>query len=544
MNSAQPEPVPDIQPLHAPSPKLFRDTAADETGSRTPAESWARPVTLREIIAVLTIVVLCDLTIYRAGGWAGMGVLFIAYPVLLLVATLPCRCHGSVWLVFLLLTGLAARMIWCASPLAAWCGAALIFAFSLGLAGMCPFWGDILRLLVGTLLYGYRGLKRYDRAISGKYPTLPRPQWTPILMPLAAIMVFGTIFLFANPDLLESVKIWRDEVGRWLEYCLQSFSVHEWTFCIVSLWVAVALTFPKAWHQHEDGKPQPQLPQAPTPLYGAFRNTLIAVTLLFAAYLVFEVNTLWFREFPPGFYYSGYAHEGAAWLTVALALATIFLSVLFRQGTLRDPRMAKLRGWAWLWSLENFILVAAVFHRLFIYVNYNGMTRMRVVGMLGVASVAVGFALVVIKIVLRRDFRWLVRRQLWTVSFAVFLYALLPVDAFVNDYNVRQILAGNLAPSTQITGHPTSHEGLLFLIPLIHCEDPIIREGTLALLADSLDEWSKRSTPDAPMDWTRLQIAEMVLMEKLQNLEEPRSISPTLRQAARARFRAYTYQWW
>lgn len=36
---------------------------------------------------------------------------------------------------------------------------------------------------------------------------------------------------------------------------------------------------------------------------------------------------MWFRPFPTGFHYSGYAHEGAFWLTVALAMATITLSL-------------------------------------------------------------------------------------------------------------------------------------------------------------------------------------------------------------------------
>jgi len=61
---------------------------------------------------------------------------------------------------------------------------------------------------------------------------------------------------------------------------------------------------------------------ARSPLYSAYRNTLMTLIVLFTIYLVFEFITLWRREFPPGFYYAGYAHQGAAWLTFALALAT------------------------------------------------------------------------------------------------------------------------------------------------------------------------------------------------------------------------------
>ena len=39
-------------------------------------------------------------------------------------------------------------------------------------------------------------------------------------------------------------------------------------------------------------------------LFSAYANTLIAVIVLFAGYLAFGFQTLWLKEFPPGFYYS------------------------------------------------------------------------------------------------------------------------------------------------------------------------------------------------------------------------------------------------
>ncbi len=68
----------------------------------------------------------------------------------------------------------------------------------------------------------------------------------------------------------------------------------------------------------------------PRPLFLVLRNTLAVVILVYAVYLSFEFHTLWFRAFPKGFYFSGYKHEGAAWLTIGLALATSILSLIFR----------------------------------------------------------------------------------------------------------------------------------------------------------------------------------------------------------------------
>jgi hypothetical protein len=87
---------------------------------------------------------------------------------------------------------------------------------------------------------------------------------------------------------------------------------------------------------------------------------------------------------------------------------------------------------AWIWSVENLILAIAVFHRMSIYVGFNGMTRMRTVGLFGISAVVVGFLLVVWKIMRHRGFVWLLQRHLWTVAIAAYLFALTPVDSLVH----------------------------------------------------------------------------------------------------------------
>ena len=171
--------------------------------------------------------------------------------------------------------------------------------------------------------------------------------------------------------------------------------------------------------------------------------------------------------------------KGAAWLTAALALATVVLSAVFRGGVLCDPRLGRLRRLAWLWSAENLLLALAVYHRMYIYVGFNGMTRMRTVGLFGISAVVVGLVFVIWKIIYSRDFLWLFHRQLWTVAVAAYLFALAPVDAIVHAYNRQRILDGDPAPSVQISVHAIDSEGMLVLRPLVRCKDPVIREGIL-----------------------------------------------------------------
>ena len=64
--------------------------------------------------------------------------------------------------------------------------------------------------------------------------------------------------------------------------------------------------------------------------------------------LVDEADYIWLREIPEGFYYSGYAHEGAMWLTIALAFSTFTLGTIFRGELLDHPRSSLLKNLTWI----------------------------------------------------------------------------------------------------------------------------------------------------------------------------------------------------
>jgi hypothetical protein len=251
--------------------------------------------------------------------------------------------------------------------------------------------------------------------------------------------------------------------------------------------------------------------------------------------------------FPKGFYYAGYAHEGAAWLTVALALATVTLSIVFSGSLLRDPRLGLLRKLAWVWSIENFLLAAAVYNRLFIYINFNGLSRMRMIGLFGISAVVIGFALVLWKIAHERGFLWLLRRHLWALFATIFLFALTPIDACVVGYNVRRILAGDPAPSVQISVHPISSEGVLLLKPLVHCDDPILREGIRAMLAERQRQAETLAKQQRRLGWTSYQAADE---KALQGLRADRGAWADFysqrkrREATLRQFHDYAYQWY
>lgn len=513
------------------------------------------PVRWRELAAVGLLVLLADLMIYRGYGFAGYGLLFVAAPGLLMTGAPQIRLRPSLWLVWAMLALVAARLVWCGSALPMAVGFVLLVAFARALTGLRPYVPDIAVYALQTLPAGLGGLLHYGRSANKLTLSNPRVPWANVVLPLAALFGFGTIFILANPDLVTSVTGYLREfftsLGDWLLWLLPDGP--ELLLWGVVAWLAVGLLRPIVresvlvglFKNGADASPRDDGP-AESPLYAALRNTLVAVIVLFAVYLGFEFKTLWFQVFPEGFYYAGYAHEGAAWLTVALALATLVLSAIFRGRVLCDPRLPRLRRLAWIWSAENLVLALAVYHRLFIYIGFNGMTRMRTVGLFGISAVLVGFVLVVWKIIHKRDFVWLIERQLWTLALAVYLFALTPVDALVHRYNVERILAGDPAPSVQISVHPIDSEGILVLPPLADCQDSIIREGVLAMLAQRATEAESLARAREEENWTSYQLADRMLLEKLQAVRSDWSeyLDPVKRSKAIDRFKKYAYQWY
>lgn len=512
----------------------------------------------REAVAIVLLVVLCDLTIYRGHGFAGYALLFVASPILLVFGSPRPRSNLAGWIVGAMLTVLAAKMLWCGSILLAALGFALLVAFAAALSGVCPHVLDTAGFALQATLAGSFGLAFHWRSLNRMGPAITRIRWLSIALPLAAFMVFGLLFVLANPDLRisfgKSIEDALDAVRGFL--MSSSPSIGEVVFWGAALIVSVGLLRPLSsqtpftFEKVPDPAPtacretDADLPQS---LYPAFRNTLLTVIVLFAIYLIFEFMTLWFREFPKGFYYSGYAHEGAAWLTVALALATLVLSLVFKGRVLQDSRLPRLRRLAWLWSLENMLLAIAVYNRLYIYIGFNGMTRMRMVGIFGMSAVVIGFVLVVWKIAYKRDFVWLMQRHLWTLALTIYLFALMPTDAIVTRYNVCRVMAGDPSPAVQISVHPISSEGVLFLEPLVDCDDETIREGIRAMLAARQAEAETTAGCRELQGWTAYQIADDIVLKTLQSDSRSwaeYSADPSKREAALRRFHDYVYQWY
>lgn len=261
------------------------------------------PVRWREPLAALLLVVVCDLAIYRGRGFAGWALLFLVAPLLLAVGAYRPRLGAAAWVVGAMLACLAAKTVWCGSALCVAAGCVCVATFACALAGQTPHVAETALLASLTIATGYKRLAHYARRAAGLSPL--RAACLNLTLPLAALVLFGAVFVLANPDLLASVSEVAEALAKQFRTWLLQWSAAEVVFWVAAAWIGTGLlrqasSGADVARLDQDERP-PAEPQRPAPLYAAFRNTLVTVIILFAAYLAFEFRTLWFRDFPTGF---------------------------------------------------------------------------------------------------------------------------------------------------------------------------------------------------------------------------------------------------
>jgi hypothetical protein len=214
------------------------------------------------------------------------------------------------------------------------------------------------------------------------------------------------------------------------------------------------------------------------------RNALVLLNVLFLAYDGLDATYLWSGRPPAGMTTQQYAHEGAFWLTVALALLTAIVGALFRGPLALDPRATLVRKLAYVWMAQGAVLGLGTYRRIAIHVAHSGLSDLRIVGILGTTLVAYGVALVAFKLRTRRTLAWLVRRQLDAFVVTVVLYAVTPTHYVSARVNVARIASREDGPLLHMFRQSKEAESAAALVPLLHHPDGIVRMGVAALLEE------------------------------------------------------------
>ncbi len=363
----------------------------------------------------------------------GAALVLVAAGVLVLRLS-PHRDSPFTWASAVLCTGFAAVLV---LRDALWLGTLGLLVAAVLVTASLTAGRSVLGMATGWLawpLAGLRGLPWLGRTLRG-FGGSPRAAAVArtTALSLLATVVFG--LLFASGDAV---------VGRWVGAVVPDLG----DSLALRLFVAVAVTGTVLAAAYLALNPPPvERPQVKRPVQHRFEwlAPVLLVDAVFLLFLAAQAAVFFggddYVQRTTGLTYAAYVHQGFAQLTLATALTLLVVSAAARKARLTTAADRWwLRGSLGLLALLTLVVVASALHRMDLYQDAYGFTRLRLLvdlfeGWLGLVVVAV----LVAGIRLRGD--WLPRAAL--LSGAVLLLGLAAVnpDAWIARHNVERFEA-------------------------------------------------------------------------------------------------------
>ncbi len=457
-------------------------------------EPRVMPARPRELLAALAIVFVTDLALWRtdslAVGGRGAAVFFLAVPAIVVLAARARRLTPRLGAILALFVAIAARCVYSPTLGSVLFGVFGVLGLAVSLRSRATFIPDVVSAFGATVASFPRRLY----AAAAGLRTSRGQSLAPVLVPAALVVMFIAIFGLANPLVARWLLALRGVVGMPVPLRIVSW--------IVFLLGAVLLLRPAIVRSRATESADTSGAAVGTTLAVA-RNALIALNALFAGYNALDGTYLWAGSPPPGLSERLYAHEGAAWLTVAIAMLTLVVGVMFRGALAHDSRAKLTRALAYVWLGQGLVLALGTFRRLGIHITTSGLSSTRILGMVGTALVVVGLVQVGVKLARQRSFTWLVRRQLDALVLGLLGFSLAPTHLISAHVNVRRVMEHEYQALVHAEEEVGEVESAAALLPLLDHDDVRIRRGAAALLLRERDalRWQ------APKRWRDVEFA-------------------------------------
>jgi len=283
-------------------------------------------------------------------------------------------------------------------------------------------------------------------------------------LPLLALVVFQTLFAYANPRYAAlSAQLW-EVLGHWLARLVEAVSVPHLLFLgLCGVGAAGALVavpvhffldhesrFGEFVRRQRDGVAslavrRPNFSYSNRGALALRKEWLAAVasmSLLNALLLVVnavDVRWLWFGfQAAPGFDLTQFVHEGTYVLIFSILLAAGIVLWFFRRNlNFYRPGLPLLRWGATLWVLQNAVLVVSVGLRNYYYILHTGLAYKRI-GVYGFLLLTLfGLGTVLLKIWQRRSAFSLVRLNSWAAYALLLALAAGNWEIWIARYNLQ-----------------------------------------------------------------------------------------------------------
>lgn len=254
------------------------------------------------------------------------------------------------------------------------------------------------------------------------------------LIPAVFALIFVSLFALANPLIEQAISA--IDLAALLRFC------NPWR---IGLWLLVAATVwpvlrPRLKRRKRSSAPAQASSNAIEGLLLAeatILRSLLVFNALFAVQTLLDLAYLWGRaELPAGMTHAEYAHRGAYPLIITALLAGGFVLVAMRRDGPGESNPL-IRGLVHVWIGQNILLCVSSILRLELYVEVYSLSQLRIAAGIWMGLVAVGLALILLRILLRRSNAWLIATNLTALASTLYVCAFVDIPALVARFNVE-----------------------------------------------------------------------------------------------------------
>jgi hypothetical protein len=164
----------------------------------------------------------------------------------------------------------------------------------------------------------------------------------------------------------------------------------------------------------------------------ALLNVLLACVNGLDFYFVFFKSKL-----PEGISISQYVHNGTNSLITSIVLASLIILFYFRGYLNYYSKSSWLKGLAYLWILQNALLIFSTAYRNGMYIDGFGLTHKRIGVLIYLLLTMIGLLTVAIKIALTKNNWFLFRKNAWAIYLTLIVYVLFDWDSVITNYNLH-----------------------------------------------------------------------------------------------------------
>jgi hypothetical protein len=311
----------------------------------------------------------------------------------------------------------------------------LLAAFGLGVGALCDA-RTVPGLLASSLavpLAPLRGRSWLNGGVAAFTSGRPRALWPVARTVLVTLLLAGAFgSLFAGADAV---------FAEWADRLLPEPSVGLLGWRVLAFALALSLTLAFGYVAVVPPRPDRLAPPASAPVH-AFEWVVpvLVVDALFVVFLTAQLRSLFggdaYVQATTGLTYAEYVHQGFGQLVAATLLTLLVVAATARRASRRARTdRALLRGLLGPLCLLTLVVVGSALHRLYVYEQAYGFTRLRLLVAAFEIWLALLVALVLVAGVALRG-RWLPRAALAGGAVVLLVLAVLDPDAYVAEHNV------------------------------------------------------------------------------------------------------------